>query len=354
MSETVFIIGAGASKPAGAPLMDNFLDVAEKLRKAQPQDKDFDLVFRGIDALQAVHSKAMMDLNNIESVFAAFEMSVLLGELNPLAPEEIPTLPAAMSHVIQRTLETEIKFPVSGQSPSGRSILAPPPYGQIADMIAGNSRGNPIERVSFISFNYDVCLDYALYRSSLGPDYCIDPAAAGRGIKLLKLHGSLNWTRCPECKKVVPWHLSDFFRTRQWPLFGDTTEIRFDISGNLTQFRHCGSHARVPYLVPPTWNKTRYHEELEKVWKAAAHELSTAENILVCGYSLPESDLFFRYLFALGAVGQARIKRFWVINPDKNVKARFERLCGQSIASRFWFFEERVEDNLAIFDEVFK
>jgi hypothetical protein len=74
MSETVFIMGAGASKAAGAPLMNDFLDVADALRK-KARDADFDLVFRGRDALQLVLPKATMDLLNLESVFAAFEMA---------------------------------------------------------------------------------------------------------------------------------------------------------------------------------------------------------------------------------------------------------------------------------------
>ena len=53
-------------------------------------------------------------------------------------------------------------------------------------------------------------------------------------------------------------------------------------------------------IVPPTWNKTEYHSNLSHVWHEAAVELGSARNIYVFGYSLPETDSFFRYLFALG------------------------------------------------------
>jgi hypothetical protein len=39
MSEIVFILGAGASKNAGAPLMANFLDKADELRKEGKLDE---------------------------------------------------------------------------------------------------------------------------------------------------------------------------------------------------------------------------------------------------------------------------------------------------------------------------
>jgi hypothetical protein len=41
-----------------------------------------------------------------------------------------------------------------------------------------------------------------------------------------------------------------------------------------------------------------------------------AQEIIVIGYSLPETDFFFRNLFALGTVGRKFIRRFAVVNPD--------------------------------------
>ena len=74
---------------------------------------DFNLVFQGRDALPSVLAKATMDLLNLESVFAAFEMTKL-RRLGALPPEDIDALPAAMTRVIQRTLEETIHFPVTG------------------------------------------------------------------------------------------------------------------------------------------------------------------------------------------------------------------------------------------------
>jgi hypothetical protein len=101
MSEIVFILGAGASREAGAPLMNDFLDVAYDIKKRLPDHadtlKDFNLVFKGIAALEASVAKANVDLQNVESVFAAFEMAKLLGRLGSLSNEEINSLPTAMT-----------------------------------------------------------------------------------------------------------------------------------------------------------------------------------------------------------------------------------------------------------------
>ena len=70
MAKTVFILGAGASADAGAPLMATFLDRArEEWRDEGTQDAPaFAAVFDGISHLRLVHSKSKMDFTNIESV----------------------------------------------------------------------------------------------------------------------------------------------------------------------------------------------------------------------------------------------------------------------------------------------
>lgn len=90
-----------------------------------------------------------------------------------------------------------------------------------------------------------------------------------------------------------------------------------------------------PVIVPPTWNKTDYAPTLVGVWQEAARQLSDAENIFVSGYSLPETDSFFKYLFGLGAVGSSLIQRFWVFDPDSAVEERFRKLLGAASYSKF-------------------
>ena len=48
--------------------------------------------------------------------------------------------------------------------------------------------------------------------------------------------------------------------------------------------------------------------------RSKATVLSEAENIFVCGYSLPATDAFFHLLFALGSVGNTRLRNFVVFD----------------------------------------
>jgi len=344
MSQTVFILGAGASVKAGAPLMKDFLDIAEGLlvrNEVQDSTAEFKLVFDAINALSHAHSKATLDLINIESAFAAFEMAKLLGRLGTFSPGQIERLPDAMRKVIVRTLELSVKIPLVD-----RRLQPPKPYSKLAELIrVFHQRGQWAElpkKFSVITFNYDLCLDLTFHMTGIPVNYHLEPNEEPLGMSLLKLHGSLNWGHCSKCDKLVVWPLGKYFQNRIW--LTDATNAFIQLSQQTNEFQHCEAGTFTgPYVVPPTWNKSQYHNSLESVWKAAASELASAENIFVSGYSLPESDHFFRYLYALGTVGDLRLKKLWVFDPNGEVGGRFHSLLGQAALPRFEFFPSDFE-----------
>jgi hypothetical protein len=105
-----------------------------------------------------------------------------------------------------------------------------------------------------------------------------------------------------------------------------------------------------PVIVPPTWNKTVYHPNLAKVWHRAATELSDAEHIYVSGYSLIGTDTYFRYLFALGAVGASRIRRFVVVDPDETeqFRGRFRGIVGPDVERKLEFIRGQFNQMVSI------
>ncbi|MBI5307036.1 MAG: hypothetical protein HZB37_01535 [Planctomycetes bacterium] len=334
MARTVFILGAGASKEAGAPLMKEFLDKAHDLH--------FSSVFKGIGVLQNVHSKAQLDIQNVESVFAAFEMARILGHFGGYSNEEINKLEKSMKKVIVATIQQTLLIPVVG-----KTVMAPPPYDLFLDLIQkikGEIKLN--QSVAIISFNYDMAIDYTFHRSGVPITYCLGEETRIGAIPVLKLHGSLNWVQCKECGAIVPWQLPKYFSKYSWQLFGEPKNVVLGIGSHLQTYKH-GEHSvwEEPVVVPPTWNKYDYHNMLAKVWSSAAHELGEAENIFVIGYSLPPTDAFFRYLYALGTVGEAFLKRFWVFNPDStgDVKERFRSLLVPGAQQRYYYSENNFD-----------
>jgi NAD-dependent SIR2 family protein deacetylase len=343
MANVVFILGAGASADGGAPLMGNFLDVADRLLlsgEVKQKEEHFQTVRSAIGALQAVHSKAQLDLINVESVFNAFVMAKVLGKFPGQGNFSGEKLEKSIKQLIATTLEHTQKFRVQSST-----VMPPRSYEAFARLLYDiKNRGLPGRSVAVLTFNYDVGADLALHRLNLGPAYGLDDSDMAERVPLLKLHGSLNWANCTQCRKVVPWHLRDMLagvsvRTT------DSEEIRFDVwSGHFTRFRHCDNAVEheLPFIVPPTWNKSDHHQTIAPVWKRAALELSDAEHIFVIGYSLPETDGFFRTLYALGAVGPSPLKRFHVFNPEPQqgtVDNRFRALLGHAALARYHYYE---------------
>jgi len=341
MSEILFLIGAGASKDSEAPTMNDFLDVAYELNirgKTGKHKSDFDSVFNAISELQAVYSKSQLDLDNLESVFAAFEMSRIINKLPGFTLEQIENLLKSIRWVIFKTIEQTMKFPVQD-----KQVRPSKSYNYLANLIIKLNDQGRKKRCSVITFNYDLGLDYALHFNSRPAEYFLKEDIKQSNTPLLKLHGSLNWIKCPECNNVFAWEFATFFQKYSYRFLEDVKSVIIDLASKLSEsdIEHCNKKIidPTPFIVPPTWNKSAQQQDLFKVWSQAAIELSDAENIFISGYSLTETDAFFRYLFALGSIGKKRIKRVWVFDPDKNdvVYKRFNELIGTGARPRFRF-----------------
>jgi hypothetical protein len=202
-----------------------------------------------------------------------------------------------------------------------------------------------------------VAADYALQRELLKRDvtldYCLgDPPAAGTQqtrLDFMKLHGSLNWARCPDekCDGIQVCNvleLAKTFRHTGMSAFAEpvTLDVLRSVEGSTCPVskQSCVGH---PLIVPPTWSKTQHYQRIARVWKRAAQNLSDAENIVVIGYSLTPTDQSFAYLYALGTVGDTWLKRFIVVDSSAltplqrtALEERYRSLLGPAVApSRF-------------------
>lgn len=361
MAENVFIFGAGASAHAGAPMMSGFLDRTESMLIKGEFDRQNEKLFeiwRKIRRLQQVQSKSYLDLDNVEDIYSALEMALIIKRFPGIASEEIEELRDGLITLIMRTLERSMKFehkfePME-QYPEDQEFFLPPfSYEEFCNRIAGKLD------FSAITFNYDIGLDYALFRSARNEgksiDYCLGDPVDGT-IKLLKLHGSVNWARCSVCNEVIPYLFPEFLGQNAREVRRDLNDsgddhTHFEFSRALFKLKHKhtkhrGQNKFLPALVPPTFAKTDYQSTITRVWQQAASELAEARNILVFGYSMPQTDSFFRYLLALGTVSTAKIQRFWVFNPDRSSSTfnRYSTVLGRDVFRRFRYYPKKFED----------
>lgn len=355
MAKTVFIFGAGASRHSGAPVMSEFyrkiVDIQEGHSNPAYQAQ-FDLVVKASRELDNVYAKMTMEYHqNVEELFATFEMAELLQKLGSLKANELAELPSAMRSVIAATIEGAMQYPYDRD----QGMSAPHGYSSFADMLASVISSSPGD-FALITFNYDYGLDLALQVAGIESDYCLtrEPPAP-TAIPLLKLHGSLNWGICPRCDQIVPLAIEQWMKSPETirslgPPPNGPSSASFFLSQSLAEVQHepCGvALSPNPFIVPPTFNKTQYHHKIAPVWRRALLELSQARNIFVIGYSVPRTDQFFRHLFALSLAGGPWVNTLTIVNPSAEVYETFRGMAGQKLIGVLRHLQLNFEDSRA-------
>ena len=140
------------------------------------------------------------------------------------------------------------------------------------------------------------------------------------GIKILKLHGSLNWYSTHNSSKVGP---NRRFKTdRPIKL---TKRIEID-----PEMKYVGGKRKqytFPVIVPPLTHKSAIlHNELHKIWVLAEEALNEANKIIIYGYSCPPLDFESSNLIQKSLKGKQNNKIISIINPDPNVLKRYAEL----------------------------
>lgn len=320
----VYILGAGFSADAGAPLVRNFLDLSRRL-KDQPfsgldplERKHFDDVFKFRRDMAQSREKVRMDLDDIEQLFGLVEISQRLENRTPGTRDSTvyviaKTLQLAVnSHRSKRPVYSlAIPSELSKQVPWERLDAKSPQdheklsniwwyrnideFDYFAGLVCGlfdDQEKRKYRRDTIITFNYDLVCDHALRRLGYEADYHLDPGvvidqrefSGSARCDLLKLHGSTNWGVCSACNERV-------------------LVLSQKVSDSPEEFRRmkcsCGQNAFQPFLVPPSWDKSEYRKVIAPVWKKAVDELKSATRICIIGYSMPETDAFFKYLLTM-------------------------------------------------------
>lgn len=345
--KTVFILGAGASVEAGAPLMPSFLKQAKQLHSNNAyggaSQEIQDVLNAAYTDLRPIHAKSTINYQNIEELFSAIDIGQLIGSFGSRPPGMIDELRKSIVVFIYRTIEETVRIPFNG-----KTFCAPKGYDSLAKNVrkkAETSARLGKKDVSFITFNYDTCLEFSLAYYGLGIDYglseqFLDSTANNYQVKVpvYKLHGSINWATCPKCKSIVPTEI-DPWRHKSFIPEDMPRSERLLLASSIAGKNHtCGTRLDpLPYIVPPTWNKSSSAKDLQNVWRSAAVELGAADNIVVIGYSLPPTDMFFKYLFALGSNSDTHLDRFIVINGNgaEETRNRFEALLGPTSLAGF-------------------
>lgn len=303
MAENVFILGAGFSAPAGAPLIYNFVPLAKKLYLENDdmlrQDDYFNYfhkVFLYKEYLKKVSATFHEDLDDIEKLYSYCDFECRYINASPDKTEIrrslifmiIKTIDILTGKTILLGSNLNPKWGIVkeyvrlGKLVPGNFNI----YDKFALLLSGKFDSVPCNS-SVITFNYDIILDNACLKQGIEPYYFVpDQSQPEISLKILKLHGSANWMTCsnPKCDEKF----EQLIRIKR----GDKLLHEYKTETCPT----CNQQKLMPLIVPPSWDKTQFKDVLGRIWNEAGKELKEARRIFIMGYSLPEVDLYFRYL----------------------------------------------------------
>ena len=156
---------------------------------------------------------------------------------------------------------------------------------------------------------------------------------------------------------VYPLALKEYFSKYSRPPITRSGTVKIPIGSQLKEYfdKTDVPVKPEPFIVPPSWNKAEQHQSLSNVWAQAAQELEQAEYIFIIGYSLPETDAFFRLLYALGTVGEKLLTKIIVFNPDQSgeVETRFRSMLGPGAEARFEYVESTFQESFLVIKRLF-
>jgi len=285
---TVFFLGAGASSPANVPSSDEILSLALSLGRSHAEvayvsrflDRHFPGWRDGADAMptfEEVLTFVDLALRRQEGLSREYDLEGLQATRENLL------------YALCWILEKQLAGP--------KSTLHSKFLSKVNDLGLLHR-----DRVAFLTTNYDLLLDNVLWDYPEGiepPDYGIYfrnsetyPKAPkpGFGVRVLKLHGSLNWLQCLVCNtlKVTP----------------STKEVMEALKGS----RVCENDRALerPIIVPPSHQKVLESYFLNRIWREAERVLQRANRVVFVGYSLSDADSHIRYLLKRGIHGPWR------------------------------------------------
>ena len=309
----VYIFGAGFSSDAGLPVVSNFLnkmkDSVEWL-ESKSRSREISAIENVLDFRLKAAAAACRICLNVDNIEELFSLAAASGS-NKLA-KDMPLAIAATIDFAKNTTPDRI-FPLHSEDTEkhlpwkreSNSRFTVPEYVCLAyDFYMGLisrflTKPSPNICDTVITFNYDLLIEDALFNLETPftyglPDKSVDYVGSQRcttseiekAIKVLKLHGSLNWSKVNTDRLSIHPDYSGVFKAGHEPL-----------------------------LIPPTWRKN-VGGHLEAIWDEALRALRNATRIIVIGFSMPPVDMYFKYLIAEGLRENISLHKIIFVNPS--------------------------------------
>ncbi len=216
-----------------------------------------------------------------------------------------------------------------------------------------------VDNSAFIGMNWDTVIEEGLARARgiTSIEYGCDPIAvkfvasavkprivSGRKVRVGKLHGSINWLYCDNCRAVFWFEpkqclkiAGQLFSRGDWSIVagGEGTGARMSVYRACPE---CGAAGLGTRLATFSYRKALDFPMFQKGWLFAEKLLHDADNWIFIGYSLPPADYEFKYLLKRVELSRRERPRIVVISggADKAVVEatyhNYQRFFGRQIS----------------------
>jgi|JI10StandDraft_1071094.scaffolds.fasta_scaffold225321_1 hypothetical protein len=311
----VYIVGAGFSRNKGVPIVRNFLDVMRNASEYFEHLGEKEIVQQMNDVFEFRHKSAGAAYRtnlNIEDIEQLFSLASAQNA-NRLDKSIIESISATIDYATMVGETEKIKLFVEkaklNKIPTFHSLGSSREFSNL-DFELGNvsrydlmhllmlnlfEKPTELKNNAIISFNYDLVIEESLKALNIPFHYGVKRTHFSdsgycditNGFSLLKLHGSINWTRGRR---------------------GQSLNIH-------SSYKEAKESKLTKILLPPTWQKT-FHGPFQQVWSAAIDEIKKATRLIVLGFSLPETDIHFKYLLSAGLSDNISLREIFFVNPE--------------------------------------
>lgn len=352
-SKTVYILGAGFSKPAGIPVLSQFIPQAFSILKASRNPALLERFGSLVNTYRAAANQMQLDSNNLETLFCLSDISEQRNRDRADLVQVIAktVFESCNCHKCDRVSRDACCVPPGHLAPND---TAPPPnhpsveygvciYKAFLSHIFYRQRklgGDQLQvddLHTVITFNYDlvleevmkddkdccVCYGENVVKEVISPDEFWSAGGAGtpsrsprirrstygqfphRTLHYLKLHGSLNWVA------------------------EDSANCLYVTARPIDAARKGRGYNEIP-LVPPTWKRgSRDGDIYAKMLSEAIEHLRIASRIVIIGYSMPNTDTYFRYVLATALhTPEFPQVEVWDVRPWEEVERPLQSIFG--------------------------
>lgn len=334
-SRNIFIIGAGFSAPAQLPIQNRILEeitkpTSEDFLSFDPAPESIKLMLSFIRVgLYLLQNYTRVSCTEMLNKFAALEQLFFSDERNSIDHDNLFRELQVLKERVRAQLEVadlqislEDIFTSFDKSYQAKEYLYHQSYyqiGEIKDAITRlfvyyfSKRVNShtydfpayinfcnyikaADNVTIISTNWDVLIEEYFKREKINYDLClnepyyrpINKSRKSNNVKLIKLHGSINWFKCLNCGTL---NITDNKKCGDF-LFDDSADERC-MQCNCTVSKGALLQSEI---ITPTMIKTINSQLYNNLWSAARRDLMDAKTVTFIGYSLPIADFELRYL----------------------------------------------------------